>query len=86
MFRKCQKLKWPTPQGFCLFLSQLFQGVGAGVFQAASASPMTSPTKDVNTASLCCAGQQVVQDIVSKTQEMFKQLKDLQVTFLALFC
>ena len=40
---------------------------------------MSSPTKDVNTASLCSAGQQAVQDLVQKTQEMFKLLKDLQV-------
>ena len=40
---------------------------------------MSSPTKDVNTASLCSVGQQAVQDLVQKTQEVFKLLKDFQV-------
>ena len=46
------------------------------------APQMSSPTKDVNTASLCSVGQQAVQDLVHKTQEMFKFLKDLQVRYL----
>ena len=37
------------------------------------------PNKEVNTASLCRIGQEMVQEVVYKTNEMFKLLKDLQV-------
>ncbi|XP_074656466.1 mediator of RNA polymerase II transcription subunit 30-like isoform X2 [Tubulanus polymorphus] len=42
-------------------------------------SSMISPTKEVNTASLCRIGQETVQDIVQKTTEMCNQLKATQV-------
>ena len=34
--------------------------------------------KDINTASLCKYGQETVQEIVSRTQELFQTLKVLQ--------
>ena len=36
------------------------------------------PGKDINTASLCRFGQETVQEIVSRTQELFQSLKLLQ--------
>lgn len=36
------------------------------------------PGKDINTASLCRFGQETVQEIVSRTQELFQTLKVLQ--------
>lgn len=35
--------------------------------------------KEFNTASLCRLGQETVQDIVSRTQEVFQTLKSIQV-------
>jgi len=40
---------------------------------------LSSPAKEVNTASLCKIGQELVQDIVQKTQEVFQTLKIMQV-------
>lgn len=36
-------------------------------------------SKEFNTASLCRIGQETVQDIVSRTQEVFQTLKAIQV-------
>ncbi|KAJ8923800.1 hypothetical protein NQ315_010382 [Exocentrus adspersus] len=36
------------------------------------------PSKEFNTASLCRLGQETVQDIVSRTQEVFQTLKSIQ--------
>lgn len=36
-------------------------------------------SKEFNTASLCRIGQETVQDIVSRTQEVFQTLKTIQV-------
>lgn len=38
-------------------------------------------SKEFNTASLCRLGQETVQDIVSRTQEVFQTLKTIQVMF-----
>ncbi|XP_050455675.1 mediator of RNA polymerase II transcription subunit 30 isoform X2 [Cataglyphis hispanica] len=40
--------------------------------------PMQQQTKEVNTASLCRCGQETVQEIVSRTSELFQFLKMLQ--------
>lgn len=40
---------------------------------------MTSPPREVNTASLCRIGQETVQDIVGKTNEIFQLLKNIQI-------
>lgn len=42
------------------------------------AQPQTQQ-KEFNTASLCRIGQETVQDIVSRTQEVFQTLKAIQV-------
>lgn len=39
----------------------------------------TQASRDINTASLCKIGQETVQDIVSRTQEIFQTLKTIQV-------
>lgn len=39
-------------------------------------------SKEFNTASLCRLGQETVQDIVSRTQEVFQTLKQIQVCIL----
>lgn len=36
-------------------------------------------SKEFNTASLCRIGQETVQDIVSRTQDVFQTLKAIQV-------
>lgn len=41
--------------------------------------PPTSQAKEFNTASLCRIGQETVQDIVSRTQEVFQMLRTIQV-------
>ena len=46
---------------------------------------LSSPAKEVNTASLCKIGQELVQDIVQKTQEVFQTLKVMQVSFVYFF-
>ncbi|CAK1544509.1 unnamed protein product [Leptosia nina] len=56
----------------------------AGTVQTPTAPvPPSAPnhppqTKDFNTASLCKFGQETVQDIVSRTQEVFQTLKAIQ--------
>lgn len=42
---------------------------------AGPAPQMASPTKEVNTASLCKVGQEQVEEIVQKTSEIFLTLK-----------
>jgi len=39
----------------------------------------TTPSRDINTATLCRVGQETVQDIISRTQEVFTTLKTIQV-------
>ena len=39
-----------------------------------------SATKEVNAASLCRMGQETVQDLVAETQDMFSNLKSVQVS------
>ncbi|EEB12817.1 conserved hypothetical protein [Pediculus humanus corporis] len=43
-----------------------------------SAPQTTQASRDINTASLCKIGQETVQDIVSRTQEIFQTLKTIQ--------
>ncbi|XP_045776498.1 mediator of RNA polymerase II transcription subunit 30 isoform X1 [Maniola jurtina] len=56
----------------------------AGSVQAAAAAPPSAPAshppqnKEFNTASLCKFGQETVQDIVSRTQDVFQTLKAIQ--------
>ena len=45
---------------------------------------LSSSAKEVNTASLCKIGQELVQDIVQKTQEVFQTLKNMQVHYAGL--
>jgi mediator of RNA polymerase II transcription subunit 30 len=47
--------------------------------QQQNPSQQQQPTKEINTASLCRFGQETVQDIVSRTQEVFQALKAIQV-------
>lgn len=57
-------------------------GVGGQVSaqQTANAPPQGTQAKaEFNTASLCRFGQETVQDIVSRTQEVFTTLKTIQV-------
>lgn len=42
------------------------------------AQQQPQPAKEFNTASLCRIGQETVQDIVSRTQEVFQTLKQIQ--------
>jgi len=42
------------------------------------AQPHAQQSKEFNTASLCRIGQETVQDIVSRTQEVFQTLKAIQ--------
>ncbi len=42
---------------------------------------MASPNKEVNMATLCRMGQETVQEIVTKTNEVFSVLKTMQVVF-----
>lgn len=46
--------------------------------QQQNPSQQQQPTKEINTASLCRFGQETVQDIVSRTQEVFQALKAIQ--------
>ena len=50
--------------------------------QQSPAQTMMSPSKDPNLVMLCRAGQELVHDIVSRAQDMFKCLgpKELQVS------
>ncbi|XP_063838099.1 mediator of RNA polymerase II transcription subunit 30 [Ostrinia nubilalis] len=57
----------------------------AGAVVAAAAAPPAPPApapppqnKEFNTASLCKFGQETVQDIVSRTQDVFQTLKAIQ--------
>ncbi|XP_060535168.1 mediator of RNA polymerase II transcription subunit 30-like isoform X2 [Cylas formicarius] len=43
-----------------------------------SHTPQQQQSKEFNTASLCRLGQETVQDIVSRTQEVFQTLKAIQ--------
>lgn len=43
-------------------------------------------SKEFNTASLCRLGQETVQDIVSRTQEVFQTLKTIQVCITVSHC
>ncbi|KAJ0182701.1 hypothetical protein K1T71_002070 [Dendrolimus kikuchii] len=45
---------------------------------APPAPPQPQQSKDFNTASLCKFGQETVQDIVSRTQDVFQTLKAIQ--------
>ncbi|XP_071055202.1 mediator of RNA polymerase II transcription subunit 30 isoform X2 [Onthophagus taurus] len=42
------------------------------------AQPQQQPNKEFNTASICRFGQETVQDIYSRTQEVFQTLKTIQ--------
>ena len=50
-------------------------GTGQAATQQASAS---APTNPINTATVCKIGQETVQEIVGRTQEVFSYLKSLQ--------
>ncbi|CAH0724652.1 unnamed protein product, partial [Brenthis ino] len=60
------------------------QGIQAGGAVQAVANPPPAPaappqqSKEFNTASLCKFGQETVQDIVSRTQDVFQTLKAIQ--------
>ncbi|KAI4457420.1 mediator of rna polymerase ii transcription subunit 30 [Holotrichia oblita] len=51
----------------------------ANVAPTPPSQPQTSQAKESNTASLCRIGQETVQDIVSRTQEVFQMLLTIQV-------
>lgn len=55
--------------------------VGSGVVAAAAPQQQAPTTQQYNTASLCFLGQDTVQEIVSKVQEIFQVLKVLLVSF-----
>lgn len=46
--------------------------------QQPSTATQSSQSKDINTPSLCRFGQETVQDIISRTQEVFQTLKTIQ--------
>ncbi|XP_068626754.1 mediator of RNA polymerase II transcription subunit 30-like [Battus philenor] len=56
-------------------------GMQSGPVATAAAAPPSAPppqNKEFNTASLCKFGQETVQDIVSRTQDVFQTLKAIQ--------
>lgn len=55
----------------------------AGVAPTPPVQAQTQQSKEFNTASLCRIGQETVQDIVSRTQEVFQTLKAIQVWYLS---
>jgi mediator of RNA polymerase II transcription subunit 30 len=62
---------------------QVMQQAGTGVAPTppVQAQQQQQQSKEFNTASLCRIGQETVQDIVSRTQEVFQTLKTIQVLF-----
>ncbi|XP_013405819.1 mediator of RNA polymerase II transcription subunit 30 [Lingula anatina] len=52
---------------------------GQGSWGGQGQTQLASPTKDVNTASLCKTGQETVQEIVQKTLEIFQVLHQLKL-------
>ncbi|XP_068916321.1 mediator of RNA polymerase II transcription subunit 30-like isoform X1 [Tenebrio molitor] len=59
---------------------QVMQQAGTGVAPTppVQAQQQQQQSKEFNTASLCRIGQETVQDIVSRTQEVFQTLKTIQ--------
>ncbi|XP_013149364.1 PREDICTED: mediator of RNA polymerase II transcription subunit 30 isoform X1 [Papilio polytes] len=57
---------------------QAMQSVPVPVAPPAPPSAPPQQSKDFNTASLCKFGQETVQDIVSRTQDVFQTLKAIQ--------
>ena len=54
-------------------------GDGQGALQEAGPAPQPAQqSKDVNTSTVCRIGQETVEEIVSRTQEVFSILKSLQ--------
>ncbi|XP_068626317.1 mediator of RNA polymerase II transcription subunit 30-like [Battus philenor] len=56
-------------------------GMQSGPVATAAAAPPSAPppqNKEFNTANLCKFGQETVQDIVSRTQDVFQTLKAIQ--------
>ncbi|XP_078072614.1 mediator of RNA polymerase II transcription subunit 30 isoform X2 [Mustelus asterias] len=51
---------------------------GAGM-PGAFSGPQAQAGREVNTASLCRIGQETVQDIVSRTMEIFQLLRNMQL-------
>lgn len=58
----------------------------AGVAPTPPAQSQAQQSKEFNTASLCRIGQETVQDIVSRTQEVFQTLKAIQVCGFSRHC
>lgn len=57
-------------------------GVPGGMQQPPNATPTpAAPPKEFNTVSLCKFGQESVQEIVSRTNEIFQALKTIQVSY-----
>ena len=56
--------------------------VGSGVVAAQAPQQQPSTNQQYNTASLCFLGQDTVQEIVTKVQEIFQILKIFVVSFL----
>ena len=54
--------------------------VGQPQLAAASTAQSVIPMKDVNVATLCRHGQEIVQDVVQKTTEIFQWLKAIYVS------
>lgn len=52
--------------------------VPSNTTSATPPAPQPVPSKEINTVSLCRIGQETVQDIVSRTQEVFQNLKAIQ--------
>ncbi|KAJ8311852.1 hypothetical protein KUTeg_000051 [Tegillarca granosa] len=48
--------------------------------QSQSQPQMASPTKELNSVTLCKRGQEAVQDLVQKVTEIFKQLQSKTLT------
>lgn len=48
--------------------------------QSQSQPQMASPTKELNSVTLCKRGQEAVQDLVQKVTEIFKQLQSKSLT------
>lgn len=60
--------------------------VGSSVVTAAAPQQQPPTTQQYNTASLCFLGQDHVQEIVTKVQDIFQILKVLAVSYRNSWC
>ena len=66
----------PVPLNTCAAVQPVQQSLPP--LQSQPPAPQSQQSKEFNTVSLCRIGQETVQDIVSRTQEVFQTLKTTQ--------